>query len=148
MCPCFLDYDSIGRMLISFGADVDAPNAYGNTPVHISCLNGHLSVLQDLAEAGADLESINFRGQTPLHLAAASAHGADCLTYLLTQEVDVNKQSSDGRTPLHMTALHGRFSRSKPLIDKGKRKHIVQLNHVNVNDVKIPTNFRRSRRLR
>jgi ankyrin repeat protein len=33
---------------------------------------------------------------------------------------DINAQSEDGRTPLHMTAIHGRFTRSKTLIDHGK----------------------------
>jgi len=33
---------------------------------------------------------------------------------------DINVQSEDGRTPLHMTAIHGRFTRSKTLIDHGE----------------------------
>lgn len=102
------------------GAEVDAQNSYGNTPLHIACLNGHLNICQELVDAHANLESMNFRGQTPLHIAAASTHGVDCLMFLLRQNVDLNKQSLDGRTPLHMTAIHGRFTRSKSLIDKGK----------------------------
>jgi hypothetical protein len=30
-------------------------------------------------------------------------------------------QSKDGKTPLHMTALHGRFSRSQTIIQSGKK---------------------------
>ena len=29
-------------------------------------------------------------------------------------------QSKDGKTPLHMTAIHGRFSRSQAVIKNGK----------------------------
>lgn len=31
-------------------------------------------------------------------------------------------QSKDGKTPLHMTAIHGRFSRSQTIIQNGKKK--------------------------
>lgn len=30
-------------------------------------------------------------------------------------------QSKDGKSPLHMTAVHGRFTRSQTLIQNGKR---------------------------
>jgi ankyrin repeat protein len=58
--------------------------------------------------------------QTPLHIAAASTHGVGCLDVLIKMGADINVQSEDGRTPLHMTAIHGRFTRSKTLIDHGK----------------------------
>lgn len=105
--------------LLNAGAHVDARNAYGNSPLHIACLNGHLPVCQLLLSYGANIEATNYRGQTPLHISAASTHGVDCLNFLVEKNVDINRQSLDGRTPLHMTAIHGRFTRSKTLIDKG-----------------------------
>lgn len=107
------------RLLLNAGADRDAQNTYGNTPLHIACLNGQQLVCQDLINAGADPEAVNFQGQTPLHISAASAHGSECMMYLLSQKVDVNRKSLDGRTPLHMTAIHGKFTRSTSLIDHG-----------------------------
>ncbi|XP_045471558.1 serine/threonine-protein phosphatase 6 regulatory ankyrin repeat subunit A-like isoform X2 [Harmonia axyridis] len=111
--------DSVCRVLLAAGADKDAQNTYGNTPLHIACLNGQQMVCQDLVSAGADPDAVNFQGQTPLHIAAASAHGTECMMFLLSQKVDVNKRSLDGRTPLHMTAIHGKFTRSASLIDHG-----------------------------
>lgn len=110
---------NICRQLINAGASVNACNYFGNTPLHLACLKGHLSVSQELINAGANLEQCNYKEQTPLHVAAASAHGVECMLNLLTHNVDINKQSFDGRTPLHMTAIFGRFTRSKSLIDKG-----------------------------
>lgn len=59
--------------------------------------------------------------QTPLHIAAASTHGVYCLEELIKEGAAINQQSHDGRTPLHMTAIHGRFTRSKTLVDNGKK---------------------------
>lgn len=67
----------------------------------------------------AESEAVNYRGQTPLHVAAASSQGVDCLESLLRAGASINVQSEDGRTPLHMTAIHGRFTRSKSLLDAG-----------------------------
>ncbi|CAH1131964.1 unnamed protein product [Ceutorhynchus assimilis] len=111
--------ESVIRLLLNSGAEVNIQNSYGNTPLHVACLNGHLACCQELTQAGADIEAVNFRNQTPLHVAAASTHGVYCLAFLLANNVDINKCSNDGRTPLHMTAIHGRFTRSKSLIDGG-----------------------------
>ncbi|KAK9754189.1 Ankyrin repeats (3 copies) [Popillia japonica] len=110
---------SVIDVLVENGADVEAQNAYGNTPLHVACLNGHGNLAAELVRYRCDKEARNYKGQTPLHLAAASTHGVHCLNLLVSQNVDINKQSLDGRTPLHMTAIHGRFTRSKTLIDKG-----------------------------
>ncbi|GJQ85972.1 hypothetical protein Trydic_g21818 [Trypoxylus dichotomus] len=110
---------SVVDVLIGNGADVEAQNAYGNTPLHVACLNGHGSFASELLRYRTDKQATNFRGQTPLHLAAASTHGVHCLNLLVNHEADINRQSLDGRTPLHMTAIYGRFTRSKTLIDKG-----------------------------
>jgi len=53
-------------------------------------------------------------------MAAASTNGVGCLEVLIKVGADINAQSEDGRTPLHMTAIYGRFTRSKTLIDNGQ----------------------------
>lgn len=50
----------VTRLLLRSGADKNAQNAYGNTPLHVACLNGHLACCQELATA--DFEAVNFRG--------------------------------------------------------------------------------------
>lgn len=63
--------------------------------------------------------------QTPLHIAAASTGGKECMEQLLLKGADINAQSDDGRTPLHMTCIYGRFTCSKILIDQGILENIV-----------------------
>lgn len=132
------------HILIEAGGDIEAKNVYGNTPLHIACLNGCPLVIKELIANNVNLgeslsglstmihdyhsnkhcllittEAVNYRGQTALHVAAASLHGVHCFKMLIYNGLKVNVQSEDGRTPLHMTAIHGRFTRSKTLLDAG-----------------------------
>uniref|UniRef100_A0A8D0CQ69 Ankyrin repeat domain 28 n=1 Tax=Sander lucioperca TaxID=283035 RepID=A0A8D0CQ69_SANLU len=98
---------------------INEPNAYGNTPLHVACYNGQDVVVNELIECGANVNQVNEKGFAPLHFTAASRHGALCLELLVCNGADVNIKSKDGKTPLHMTAIHGRFSRSQAIIENG-----------------------------
>lgn len=140
-------HSGVVDLLLQNEAIVDEMNSYGNTPLHIACLNGHKSVCVELLYRNANINAINYRGQvntnlfyldfvpnsflrhflfacisclqTPLHIAAASTDGKECMEQLLLKGADINAQSDDGRTPLHMTCHYGRFTCSKILIDAG-----------------------------
>lgn len=71
---------------------IDEPNAYGNTALHIACYNGQDVVVNELIDYGANVNQPNNKGFTPLHFAAASTHGASCLELLVNNGVDVNVQ--------------------------------------------------------
>lgn len=57
-----LGLEAVTRLLLNSGAEVNAQNSYGNTPLHVACLNGHLRCCEELVLAGADIEALNFRG--------------------------------------------------------------------------------------
>lgn len=60
--------------LLEAGADCNASNSFGNTPLHTACLNGHELVCQDLIASGTSVSAVNLAGQTPIHVSAAATH--------------------------------------------------------------------------
>uniref|UniRef100_A0A667YM70 Uncharacterized protein n=1 Tax=Myripristis murdjan TaxID=586833 RepID=A0A667YM70_9TELE len=110
--------------LLGLGVQINEVNAYGNTPLHVACYNGQDVVVNELIEAGACVNQVNERGFSALHFASSSRQGALCQELLLANGAHVNLRSKDGKTPLHMAAAHGRFSRSQALIQNGESTNV------------------------
>jgi Ankyrin repeats (3 copies) len=51
--------------LLFYGADMNARNASGNTPLHVCAVNGQDSCSRLLLFRGADREALNYANQTP-----------------------------------------------------------------------------------
>ncbi len=106
-------------LFIYYFPQPEAVNAFGCTPLHVACNNGQDIVVDVLLQYQLGRNPLNNRGQTPLHYAAFSHHGALCMELLVKAGADPNIQDMDGRTPLHMTALHGFYLRTETLISQG-----------------------------
>ena len=66
-----------------------------------------------------EVDRVNHQGLSSLHLAAAAPHSEQCLQLLINEGASVNLRAADGRTPIHMAAIHGRVSRTNILIAAG-----------------------------
>ena len=58
-------------VLLALGADPDAPNAYGEPPLHLAARHGYAKIAEMLLIAGADVQRHNSRGQRPVELAVS-----------------------------------------------------------------------------
>ena len=67
------DADAV-RTLVKAGADIDARNGDGQTPLFLAAYFGHADTVRALAAAGADIQARNGVGETPLHAAALVGH--------------------------------------------------------------------------
>jgi hypothetical protein len=111
------DLEKVKRLL-NEGADVNAKNKYGQTPLHWAATWGHLDIVKLLVDRGADINAKDEDGETPLHWAAANDH-LDVVEFLLDRGADVNAKSGYGQTPLHWAATYSRLDIVKLLLDRG-----------------------------
>ncbi|MBS1602815.1 MAG: ankyrin repeat domain-containing protein [Bacteroidetes bacterium] len=88
----------LAKWLVEQGADLQATDSYGNTPLHrrSSSRQGNI---KSLLELGADINAESRSAGTPLH-AAARSHQVDNTRLLLAQGANMNALNSDGHTPL------------------------------------------------
>ena len=68
------EHGAVVERLIAAGADVQAANLGGFTPLHTACENDSLPAVEALLAApGTDLNAASGDGSTPLHLAKSKA---------------------------------------------------------------------------
>lgn len=57
-----------------YGADMNAHNASGNTPLHVCAVNGQESCARQLLFRGADRQALNYANQTPCQVAVIAGN--------------------------------------------------------------------------
>ena len=60
----------ICRLLIDKGAQLEAKDIIGRTPLHCAAVRGHVEIVRLLCDRGADVEARSDSGSWPLHWAA------------------------------------------------------------------------------
>ena len=86
-------------ILLCLGADIDAPDAYGYTPLMNAAMLGRLDVVKALIESGADIQRKGQFGYTALHAASQGGH-LDVVQALVKYGASVNCKNDDGDIPL------------------------------------------------
>ncbi len=81
---CLEGHAGIVELMLSFGADVDAPGGDGDTPLHDAIGNGHYQVVELLLQYGASIDAFNENKQTPLEFALEKEKDALSLVSKLT----------------------------------------------------------------
>lgn len=96
------------KVLLKAGADVNARDKYGKTPLYLAMAGGRTpAVVEVLLDAGADPDSRDEKGRTPLHY-AGPGKTPGVVAALVRAGADPNARTAGGMTPLHTAALHTR----------------------------------------
>ena len=94
VCEALLDYGN--------GTDLNPRNVLERTPLHLSCIRGHLEMAQLLVRSGADYNVQDFEGNTPLHLAVEQGY-FNLVVWILTKNPDITLLNKNGKTPIQCT---------------------------------------------
>jgi ankyrin repeat protein len=107
--------------LLKAGADVEARDTSGRTPLYLASEQGKLDVVELLLARGADINAIT-GGTTPLHR-ACNLPSDEIAKLLIKRGAGVNVRNKGGLAPLDVAACFGRMDIAILLIDKGSELH-------------------------
>lgn len=105
-------------LLLEKGADLEAKDSHGQTPLVVGVEYQKVPTVQHLLERGADVETKDSRGQTPL-MVAVQIPRLETVSLLLERGADLEAKDSRGRTALAVAAQKGTPAKMNLLLKKG-----------------------------
>lgn len=114
------------RTLLARGADPNARDEEGRTPIFSAVLGGSVALLGLLLETKADVNARDERGATALHIAAEEVV-PEAATLLIGRGADVNAQDEEGNTPLARAVFsaRGRYEVVRLLMKAGAKDDVA-----------------------
>lgn len=95
--------EELARWLCDQGLDINTPDYYGRTPLHIHAGAG-TAMVSVLIELGADVNRADNYGTTPLHRALGNGK-AEAVRLLVEHGADLNALNDRGQSPLQAAML-------------------------------------------
>jgi len=142
-----VSYIDVTKVLVSNGADINAKDEGGHTPlqnavfhgdknvvefliakgaeisIHLAAYIGNCEKVKSLIKSGADPNSSNNDDDSILHHAVSGGH-KDIAGLLIDSGANLNTKNRMGQTPLHIAAKIGYKDMAELLIDKGANVNI------------------------
>lgn len=108
------------NILLKHGADIEARDHSGLTPLNLFVRDLHVDLARLLIELGADIQTRDDQGRTPLAYCILS-HNRDTLRDLAAAGADLDAPIQSTIRPLHLAAAQGRDDLFFDLIEAGAR---------------------------
>ncbi|PVD37114.1 hypothetical protein C0Q70_04109 [Pomacea canaliculata] len=114
-------YSSLLKLLLSKGADFNAQDDAGDTPLHDAISKSETSAAEVIISwPKLDIRRRNKKGFPPLHFTALRDEPAITELLLKKDRTIVDEQKDDGFTPLHVCAFNDHHGVMRILIEKGR----------------------------
>jgi ankyrin repeat protein len=126
----------LARLCISIGADVNAKDADGWTPLHLGAYKGDLDICEMLVQhSNIAVMAINKDGTLPFHylvrhipLDTERRRYTKLLSILLQKGTPINAQTKHGEAPIHRACLEGNYIAVHFLINNGAMLNVQTKN--------------------
>ncbi|KAI5826535.1 ankyrin repeat protein, partial [Schizophyllum commune Tattone D] len=106
-------------MLLDAGAEVDARQDVGETPLILSAKSHNLALVRMLLSRGANVNASTQYGSTPLHMALEVGWCREIIQALLDAGADVEARNTAGWTPLCIAACKSYVEPIRLLLSRG-----------------------------
>jgi ankyrin repeat protein len=120
----------LARCLLESGARPNIQDKRGATPLRLAACQGSLEAMQFLLEAGADPNIAMYEGQTPLTKVTDidvwddEDLAIEAATDLLKHGADLNHQTNEGDTALHVAIEANRLKLAQFILERGARVNL------------------------
>lgn len=111
--------------LIGEGADINAMDEFGCTPLHDAARNKKVDTIGILLKYGAQINARDHNGNTPLYTAIRRNANSKAIGALLQNNADVNIANNMGQTPIFVAVSRGHIETVKKLIESGADVNVV-----------------------
>jgi len=125
------------KELLEKGANPNARDEEGFTPLHYASFNGCASVAKLLLDSGADPNVGSKEGWTPLHLAASNGF-TDIVKLLIECGADLDARDNEGKTALELARERGHIHIVRELLNRGAKAELPPFSIVSVEYTTTP----------
>ncbi|RSL38004.1 hypothetical protein CEP53_015273, partial [Fusarium sp. AF-6] len=109
--------EAVMRLLLDRGAEIEAKDQRGQTPLVLATSNGDKATVQLLLDRGAEIEAKDREGWTPLFWAVVHRNEA-IMRLLLSRDADIEAKDKEGRTPLFWAVVHRNEAAMRLLLNR------------------------------
>ena len=92
------------QLLLGNGAEIDAKNKLGQTPLQTAVLANNIGFIRSIISAGANIEHEDSAGNTAIHLAVIE-NFIEIVEFLARNNANINIANNSGDLPIHSASL-------------------------------------------
>uniref|UniRef100_A0A3Q2Y192 Serine/threonine-protein kinase TNNI3K n=1 Tax=Hippocampus comes TaxID=109280 RepID=A0A3Q2Y192_HIPCM len=128
---CWILSYQLTKLLLKFGADVNASGEVGDRPLHLAAAKGFLDIIALLVGEGgkANVNAQDNEDHVPLHFCARFGH-SEVVRFLLQGNFDAQAHATNiyGDTPLHLACYNGKYDVVKEIIQLSGAESLTKEN--------------------